>query len=181
MATLPLPNQYQYLYHEDAPRILIAALDQYGEREIKGPRHNQKIISWARAVGKRLGIAVTDDESPWCGVFMAYCAKAAGYEPPAIAVRAKSWLNFGTIQNEAMLGDVLVFTRNGGGHVGIYVGEDDSHYHVLGGNQGDAVSIVRIAKYRCAGIRRCPWKMAQPKNVRKIFLTPTGTVSKNES
>lgn len=181
MPLLPLPNQYKWLYHEDSPRVLVAAIDLYGEREIKGAIHNLKILSWAKAVGKKLGISVTNDELPWCGTFMAYCVKSAGYEPPAIAVRAKSWLNFGTVQNNAMLGDILVFDRVGGGHVGLYVGEDETHYHVLGGNQGDAVSIFRIAKYRCTGIRRCPWKIKQPPNVRKILLSPIGTVSNNES
>ena len=36
-----------------------------------------------------------------------------------------------------MLGDILTFKRNGGGHVGLYVGEDKDCYHVLGGNQGN--------------------------------------------
>jgi hypothetical protein len=41
---------------------------------------------------------------------------------------------------------VLVFERPGGGHVGYYFGEDATAYHVLGGNQGDAVTIARIAR-----------------------------------
>jgi hypothetical protein len=45
----------------------------------------------------------------------------------------------------AALGDVLAFVRNGGGHVGLYVDEDASAYHVLGGNQSDRVSITRVA------------------------------------
>jgi cell wall-associated NlpC family hydrolase len=36
-----------------------------------------------------------------------------------------------------MLGDVLVFRRGGGGHVALYVGEDEEAFHVLGGNQAD--------------------------------------------
>jgi cell wall-associated NlpC family hydrolase len=79
-----------------------------------------------------------------------------------------------------MLGDVLVFSRDGGGHVGIYVGEDAKTYRVLGGNQGDKVSIVPILKTRCVGIRRTNWKISQPKNVRKIFLSESGTLSTNE-
>jgi cell wall-associated NlpC family hydrolase len=79
-----------------------------------------------------------------------------------------------------MLGDVLVFTRKGGGHVGIYVGQDKSCYHVLGGNQGDRVSIVRIEKTRCIGVRRTKWKISQPKNVRIIFLPDSGNTSTNE-
>jgi len=48
-----------------------------------------------------------------------------------------------------MLGDVLIFTRGIGGHVGIYVREDDKCYHVLGGNQSDSVYITSKGKERC--------------------------------
>jgi hypothetical protein len=104
----------------------------------------------------------------------------ADLEIPKMPLRAKEWLNFGTKQEHAMLGDVLIFSRTGGGHVGIYVGEDTNCFHVLGGNQGDRVSIVRIDKTRCIGVRRTKWKISQPKNVRKLFLPDVGVISKNE-
>jgi hypothetical protein len=72
------------------------------------------------------------------------------------------------------------FTRNGGGHVGFYVGEDSTSYHVLGGNQGDKVSVVRILKKRLVQARR-PAYNSQPTNVRKITLAPNGIISDNES
>jgi cell wall-associated NlpC family hydrolase len=80
-----------------------------------------------------------------------------------------------------MLGDVLVFKRQGGGHVGLYVGEDKDAYHVLGGNQSDSVSITRILKDRLHAARRCTWKTAQPANVRRVFLSGSGAVSQNEA
>ena len=80
----------------------------------------------------------------------------------------------------ASLGDVLVFVRRGGGHVGIYVGDDGTHYHVLGGNQGNAVSIIRIAKARCIAVRRF-YRIAPPANVRPIRLAASGPVSTNEA
>lgn len=94
---------------------------------------------------------------------------------------ARNWVNFGTKVDTAMLGDILVFERGANsGHVGIYVGEDKDSYHVLGGNQGDAVSIVRIKKVRCIGIRRTTWSISQPENVRVINLNATGAISENE-
>jgi cell wall-associated NlpC family hydrolase len=80
-----------------------------------------------------------------------------------------------------MFGDVLTFRRNGGGHVGIYVGEDDVCYHVLGGNQSNMVNITRIEKKRCAGIRRTNWRIKQPSNVRVIKVNASGFISKNEA
>ena len=55
----------------------------------------------------------------------------------------------------------MVFTRAGRGHVGLYLGEDATHFHILGGNQTNNVSITRIAKVRladggCAGPRVHP-------------------------
>lgn len=179
--TNDLPRQYRWLYDENGPRILLAAIDQYGVSEIVGEKNNPIILEWAHWVGKKIGVTVKDDEMPWCGTFMAYCAKSAGYEPPPFAIRARSWLGWGVPQSHAELGDVLIFAREGGGHVGLYVGEDEGYYHVLGGNQRNMVSIIRISKYRCIGIRRCPWKIAQPKNIRKIILTAHGDISKNEA
>jgi hypothetical protein len=63
---------------------------------------------------------------------------------------------------------VLVFQRPGGGHLGFYVGEDERAYHVLGGNQGDCVSITRIAKDRCIAIR---WPSGQPVNGKPVKMT----------
>ena len=45
------------------------------------------------------------------------------------------------------------------GHVGFYAGEDADAFHVLGGNQGNAVSIVRIGRDRLLGAR---WPSTAP-------------------
>lgn len=73
---------------------------------------------------------------PWCGLFMAVCAKRAGHPFGQKALSAKEWANWGQHAVTPMLGDILIFTRKGGGHVGLYAGEDDEAYHVLGGNPG---------------------------------------------
>jgi cell wall-associated NlpC family hydrolase len=79
-----------------------------------------------------------------------------------------------------MLGDVLVFQRTGGGHVGLYVGEDEAAFHVLGGNQGDRVCIARIARHRLYSARR-PAYRAMPATVRTYSLAPAGALSANEA
>ena len=111
---------------------------------------------------------------------MAYVALQAGWEPPLNPLWARNWLNWGAPQKVAMLGDILVFSRGNSGHVGIYVGEDADTFCVLGGNQGDAVTIKRIFKSRLLGIRRCPWRVNQPASVRPIQLTASGPISTNE-
>ena len=119
-----------------------------------------------------------------CGLFIAEVCKRAELETnltPKESLWALNWNKFGIKQSVAMLGDILTFKRDGGGHVGIYVGEDDTCYHVLGGNQSNMVCITRIEKKRCAGIRRTDWKIKQPKSVRVIKVNSSGFISQNES
>ena len=54
---------------------------------------------------------------------------------------------------QPIIGAVLIFERGSGGHVGFAVGQDDTHFYVLGGNQSDAVTVARIAKSRFLGAR----------------------------
>jgi uncharacterized protein (TIGR02594 family) len=117
-----------------------------------------------------------------CGLYASIVVKRAGFDVVKDPLWARNWNNFGIKQDVAMLGDVLVFTRpGGGGHVGFYVGEDVTCYHVLGGNQSNMVNTTRILKSRCIGIRRCPWKISQPSNVRVVELAANGAVSTNEA
>ena len=80
------------------------------------------------------------------------------------------------------LGCILVFTRAGGGHVGLYLGEDATHFHILGGNQSNSVSVTRIGKDRLAlgGMR---WPKGPELPVAQVFkLTAAGApVSVNEA
>lgn len=174
-----LPKQYQWLNNEPGPRVLREGLTTYGTIEKPGPGSNPSILAWAKAIG--LDRVYRDDATAWCGLWMAYVALQAGWQPPINPLWARNWLSFGTPQKVAELGDVLVFSRAQGGHVGLYVGEDSLAYHVLGGNQGDRVSIKRIAKNRLLGARRCPWRINQPGNVRRVGLSASGSLSQNEA
>jgi len=180
------PQKYRFLWYEGAPRILVEALKLYGTKEFVGDANNPVILAWAKEIRDKVGLEYKSDATPWCGLVMGVIAHRAGYEPPFLCIRAKEWMNFGKPVSNAMLGDILVFDRKGGGHVGIYVGEDKYFYHVLGGNQkwidgSDAVSIVRIDKTRCISGRRPMWKVAQPPNVRKVIIDAAGKISHNEA
>lgn len=169
---------YDWLYKETAPKMIVEAMKLYGTKEVAGEADNPAILEWA----KELGISYYhSDEVPWCGLFMAIVAKRAGKDVVKDPLRARSWGLFGEEANKAMLGDVLTFIREGGGHTGLYIGEDKFCFHVLGGNQGDMVKVSRIAKDRCIAARRPIWKTSQPVNVRVIKLEATGAISKNEA
>jgi uncharacterized protein (TIGR02594 family) len=177
---MSLPKAYAWLVNEPAPKMLIEALKLFGVRETNGAGNTPAIMGWARELGGDVARVYSADSIPWCGLFAAIVARRAGKSLPASPLWARAWASWGDRSPRASLGDVLVFVRPGGGHVGLYVGEDAGAYHVLGGNQGDAVSITRIAKSRCIAARRS-YTIAAPPNVRPVRLAATGRVSKNEA
>ncbi len=177
---MQLPIQYRYLQFEPAPRMLREALKCYGIEEILGAGDSPAIMAWAKETGAK---GYKHDAVAWCGLFQSVCAKRAGWEhkPAGNALWARNWAKWGTPQKVAMLGDVLVFPRGDGGHVAQYIGEDATHYHILGGNQSDMVNIVRKPKTPILAIRRAPWKIHQPDNVRRIWVEAMGPVASREN
>lgn len=172
-------SSYSFLKNETAPKILVEAYKLIGTKELLGKDNNPKILEWAKDLG--LEKTYTADEIPWCGLFIAHVCQKAGKEIVQNPLWARNWAKWGIKQSVAMLGDILVFERGkNSGHVGIYVGEDTKCYYVLGGNQGDAVSITKILKTRCISIRRTAWSKAQPENVRVVKLNVSGEISTNE-
>lgn len=147
-----------------------------GAREIPGPCHN----SWISKGWARLGAGwYNDDETPWCGFFVAHCMDAVGHPYPGkgLFARAKAWLDWGKA-SKPVLGAVAVFGRDGGGHVGFLVGESSSNWYVLGGNQANCVSIAPIAKSRALGFR---WPLSVPASSTPLPRMSGGTISKNEA
>lgn len=173
-----LPPNYAWLAKEPGPKMLTEALALFGTTEVVGERDSPIIMGWAKECG--LAASYSADSVPWCGLFMAVCARRAGWEAPAKPLWALNWSKFGADAGQPELGDVLTFTRPGGGHVALYVGEDANHYHVLGGNQSDRVSIMRIEKLRLYAARRPEWKIAEPPNRRVVILKPVGAISHDE-
>ncbi len=141
IASVP-PKPIEPIWMRDARRYI-------GLREIPGPKSNATIMSWAKKLGGWIASWYQDDDTPWCGLFIGnVIATTLPQEPlPSNPLGALNWKKFG-VESRIARGAILVFERKGGGHVGIYVGEDRTHFHVLGGNQDNAVSIARIEKGR---------------------------------
>ena len=181
-----LPEKYQWLNAIAAlPNTIKIGLSYLGTAEVIGKGSNKTIIDW-RDILNQKGAKVegfSDDDIPWCGLFAAWIAYNRINDPTEVVASplwARAWANYGVKADKASLGDVLVFARNGGGHVGFYVGEDASCYHVLGGNQSDKVCITRIQKSRMIAARRPKYK-TQPDSVRPYLLATSGAVSTNEA
>lgn len=152
------------------------ARESVGLKEVAGPKHNTKIQSWLA----KLGAWWKDDETPWCGTFVAHCLRENGLPVPQHWYRALAWKDYGSNLRPTHVceGAILVFAREGGGHVGFYAGEDKFYFHVLGGNQSNAVNIMKIAKARCVAIR---WPAGVPVTGGRIYLDRKAPVSENEA
>jgi uncharacterized protein (TIGR02594 family) len=192
---MSLAAKYASLAAEPGPLLLLEFLKLVEVKEFAGKPSNPVIIAWADEVAAAMPTPYArwaadwynDDAIAWCGLAMAVAAVRASQGrperlPPPKFLSAKDWLNFGRKVHidEAMLGDVLIFSRDGGGHVAQYVGEDDTAFHILGANQKDAVNVMRKLKSECVGVRR-PFYNTQPSNVRKILYGPDGPLSTNEA
>jgi uncharacterized protein (TIGR02594 family) len=158
---------------------LDAAKRDLGLKEITGSKHEPVIVSWLLA----LKAWWTDDETPWCGVAMAWWMKSSKLPYPKLYMRAKSWSTWGVEvpKDKPFLGCVGIWNRQGGGHVGIIVGiNENGHHMVLGGNQGNKVSIVAISPDRLESVR---WPLDFPvgRIVLPAYYTNSKAVSTNEA
>lgn len=132
------------------PLWLTIARRDLGIEETPGRETTPAIRCWLI----NLGAWWRDDETPWCGVAVAHWMREAGASVPKNYFRARSWLDWGTALTQPALGCVVVFDRRGGGHVGLVVGRNELDYLlVLGGNQGDKVSIATFSPDRVLGYR----------------------------
>ena len=180
---MSIPTKYKYLESiNPLPKFIATALKYHGLQEVVGKGSNKTIIEWRDELNQNNTpiVGYSDDDIPWCGLFVAYVVYKTGRKPVANPLWARNWANFGNASTKASLGDILVFVRNGGGHVGFYVGEDKTAYHVLGGNQSNSVSITRILKSRCVAVRS-PQYNSRPDTAKPIYLTAGGQISSNEA
>lgn len=163
------------------PVWLSKARTYVGITEGAGAKDNATILNWAKKLGGWVGRFFTHDSVAWCGLFVATVMTQAGFSDiPANPLGALNWSAFGKQLKVPALGAIMTFKRPGGGHVAFYLGEDATAYHVLGGNQSNAVGVTRIDKSRLAAIR---WPIGAPDpQVWGVKLSPAGKpLSANEA
>lgn len=143
---------------ELGPPWLRIARGELGVREVKGPGANARILAYFAST--KLAPA-QGDETPWCSAFACWCMEQAIHQSPARA-NARSWLSWGEPCNP-QLGAVVVLSRGlleHQGHVGFWLGEERGRVILLGGNQGNAVSVQAYPLERVVGYR---WPAEGPK------------------
>lgn len=138
---------------DDVPLYFKIAKQELGEKEIRGGKHNPRIIEYHSATS----LQASTDEIPWCASFCNWVLKQSGIKGTNSA-RARSFLTWGKKTDKPRKGDIVVFWRgspdSASGHVAFYVERVNSEYiSVLGGNQSDSVCVShyksdRVLSYR---------------------------------
>jgi uncharacterized protein (TIGR02594 family) len=138
------------------PAWITEARRYIGVREIPGVTHNPLIVQMWKTI-KRGGIK--DDETPWCAAFVGFVLENVGIVSSRFE-SAKSYLTWGQPLPGPAPGCIVVFTRDGGGHVGFLEGLTiDGRLLVLGGNQGNEVNVRAFPESRVSGYR---WPLSWP-------------------
>lgn len=142
-------------------------------------RNNKSLKAWLKSDGNTLGDPA---KLPWCGDFMETCIALTLPEEPMVEnpYWALNWKKFGRPVTGVALGAIAPFQREGGGHIGMVVGHDKIYFHILGGNQSNAVTISKINKNRLSGSLR--WPSTYPTPVEFLPMTTIdATVTTNEA
>lgn len=139
-----------------------------GVHEIPGPKHNPRIVEYHQATG----LKASDDETPWCGSFIAWCCLQAGIKyRKGTAARARDWLEWGKpvkwkirngVPDDVPIGAVGVIPRgkpgSGQGHVFMFHGWVDGsnrqEFHAL---EGNASNQVQIGTHRTSEVLGWRW------------------------
>jgi uncharacterized protein (TIGR02594 family) len=133
----------------DLPWMKIA-LAKLGQEE-----HMSTLKAFLKSDGRAVGDPAV---IPWCGDFIETCIRLAipDVSVPANPYLARNWAEWGQ-GVKPQYGSILVFWRGSkdsiSGHVTFYVGENESSYLCLGGNQGNEVNKSFISKSRLLAAR----------------------------
>lgn len=183
-----LPSNIQWLETIGTlPKLVSAALQYLGVKEIKGTANNPVIMDMAKGIG--VDKIYTNDDMSWCAVFINHLIRITG--KPLVdtqgdlynLLRAK-WLmkwGYAVPKTDAKLGDIVVIDREGGGHVFVLLGfTKDGNPVGIGGNQSNQVSVAEFNKDRIIAVRRY-YATAAPESAKKYIIDSTGHVSTNEA
>jgi uncharacterized protein (TIGR02594 family) len=148
LVTMP-PKKGRPLWLVVAEREMATGID-----EIPGTGNNPRILEY-HLTTTLPGSMASQDETPWCSSFVNWSFVQAGIRGTNSA-GARSWLKWGEPIDRPKRGAVTVFSRGSNqalGHVGFYWEQSGDRILVLGGNQGNQVSIKGYQKKDLLGFR----------------------------
>ena len=124
---------------------------EIGQAEIAGAGNNPRIVEYMA----KAGFPQQPDATPWCAGFANFCLAEAGIEGTG-SLAARSFLRWGRCRDATPrcipCGASLTGDPNAG-HVGFFVAMANDKVMVLGGNQGDKVSILPFPESMVLGYR----------------------------
>jgi len=134
-----------------------------GTKEVSGTASNPMILAMLQLDQPW----PEDDSVAWCSAWINYICWLLRL-PRSHSLAARSWLSVGlpvSLQQAEPKFDVVILSRGAGvqpgsdviaapGHVGFFAGVEGSNILLLGGNQGNAVSVAPFARERLLGVRR---------------------------
>lgn len=155
----PMPMQYdgvppvQEAATENEEKIF--ALDLAAKQMGMNERAQREALQEYMANG---GHNLDPSVTAWCAAYVGATLNQVGLQGTG-KLNARSYLDWGEAVDEPKPGDIAVFSRgdpNGWqGHVGFFKGYDENgNILVLGGNQGDSVSVAPYSADRLLGFRR---------------------------
>jgi uncharacterized protein (TIGR02594 family) len=169
------------------PKHMTIAYQLLGIKELSGSANSPVIMGWAKELNLD-DIYKDDSAMAWCGLFFAYVMMKADRKVVLPTkdkydyLRALKYQNMPNVTEVAKgnesVGDILIFQRPEGGHIGFCVSASDTTFNVLGGNQSNSVSLTNIAKNRLVKCLRPNYKTYQPYIAYKKAV---GEISNNEA
>jgi uncharacterized protein (TIGR02594 family) len=127
------------------PPWLVLAEADIGTVEGIGKNNSPKVLAYFRDAGFS---GIKEDAVAWCAAFVGAQLQRAGFKPSG-SLAARSYEGWGVGLKEPALGCIATKKRGGSawqGHVGIVVGANKDQIFLLGGNQGDKVSIAAFKR-----------------------------------
>lgn len=141
------------------PAWLTLARADIGITEIKGPKHNARILQMFKDAGFA---GIKEDETAWCAAALGSWLKRAGIKPSG-SLLARSYEEWGQRLDKPMLGAIGVLRRLNGqawqGHTGLIVAANPSFVWMVSGNANNRVGIDAYNRHRFTAIR---WPFGVP-------------------
>ncbi|MDY6960298.1 MAG: TIGR02594 family protein [Pseudomonadota bacterium] len=151
------------------PAWLAEARKHIGTAEVAGAQHNPVVLGYFAKAGFP---GIDNDETAWCAAFANAMLEQTGYTGSK-SLAARSFLTWGKPVAKPYPGCVVVFWRGSPrsweGHVGFYVSERGDKIKVLGGNQGNAVTLADYPRAQLLGYRE-PSTLAGSRTTRASTL-----------
>lgn len=160
---------------DNNPPWIDQGLKEIGVARFPAPNSNPKIVQYWKDM-KWSGIK--EDKTSWCAGYAGAMLERAGIkgsrEVSSVPESAKSYLKWGQKLDKPAYGCIVVFDRQGGGHVGFCVGvTPDGRLRILGGNQNSSVNISAFPTTNVLGYR---WPNGVPVDLRHLPVGSAQTV-----